>query len=97
MHGIKTLDRINREAAEAAAIVEKHNGVTHVPQEKARDYLIGYHYDVAIITPLTTKAVQWAFANIKKHLGREGIAYVVEKNEGVLLEMAIVNQGFKVN
>ncbi len=91
MHGLKTLERINRETAEANRIVDKHEA----PRE--RDFLIGHHGDVAIITPLKTKAVQWAFREIKEHLGREGIAYVVDSKVGVNLEALIRANGFKVN
>jgi len=82
MHGLKTLERINQEAEEA-------------PRE--RDFLIGYHGDVAIITPLKTKSVQWAFREIKNHLGREGIAYVVDRKVGEGLEALIRTNGFRVN
>lgn len=94
MHGLKTIERINREAAEADAILKKHEVAF---TEGERDFLIGYHGDVAIITPLNTKAVQWAFANIKTHLGREGIAYVVERKAGEELEPLIRSNGFRVN
>lgn len=94
MHAIKTLARLNREAAEADAILKKHE----VPcTEGERDFLIGYHSGVAILTPLKTKAVQWAYANIKNHLGREGIAYVVDRGEGIALEQRIRAEGFRVN
>lgn len=109
MHGLKTIERLNRDATEAQRIVEKHNPegarlppdsvidqiANKGPQE--RDFLIGYHGSVAIITPLKTKAVQWAFANVKAHLGREGIAYVVNKPQGEELEALIRSNGFKVN
>lgn len=112
MHGLKTIERLNRDATEAQRIVEKHNpegarlppdsviakiGEKHVGTEGERDFLIGYHGSVAIITPLKTKAVQWAFANVKTHLGREGIAYVVNKPQGEELEALIRSNGFKVN
>lgn len=62
-----------------------------------RDFLIGYHGNVAIITPLKTKAVQWAFREIRDHLGREGIAYIVPREEGEVLESLIRSNGFRVN
>lgn len=91
MHGLKTIERINRETAEAQRLVDKHEA----PRE--RDFLVGYHGDVAIITPLKTKAVQWAFREIKNHLGREGIAYVVDRKVGESLEATILANGFRVN
>lgn len=108
MHGLKTLHRINQEAEEARAIVEKHGRldgqgeggrpVKPAPESpRERDFLIGYHGDVAVITPLKTKAVQWAYANIREHLGREGIAYVVDRKIGESLEAMIHAQGFGVN
>lgn len=105
MHGLKTIERLNRDAAEAQRIVEKHDeagspgttAVIHQASSGERDFLIGYHGDVAIITPLKTKAVQWAYAHIKNHLGREGIAYVVERGIGSELEALIRSNEFKVN
>ncbi len=108
MHGLKTLHRINQEAEEAKAIVEKHDRtdgqgeggrpVKLSPESpRERDFLIGYHGDVAVITPLKTKAVQWAYANIREHLGREGIAYVVDRKIGESLEAMILANGFRVN
>ena len=106
MHGLKTLHRINQEAEEARAIVEKHDRLDGQGEggrlvkpapEPRRDFLIGHHGDVVLFTPLTTKAVQWAYANIREHLGREGIAYVVDRKIGESLEAMIHAQGFGVN
>lgn len=106
MHGLKTLHRINQEAEEARAIVEKHDRLdgqgeggrpVKLPSEPRRDFLIGRHGDIAIFTPLSVKAVQWAYANIRNHLGREGIAYTIDEKNAAAIETAIREQGFGVN
>lgn len=98
MHGLKTIERLNRDAAEADRIVEKYAAPeSALANANERDFLIGYHSDVAIITPLKTKAVQWAYTNIKEHLGREGIAYVVHRPQGEELEALVRANGFRVN
>lgn len=99
MHGLKTMARLNADNAKAEEIVEKHNGVTHAPATPRRDFLIGHYHenDISIVTPLTSKAIQWAYTNIREHLGREGIAYVVHAEAGALLESQIRNNGFGVN
>lgn len=88
MHGLNTIYRMNRETPPPGETVEGK-----------RDFLIGHHVgsDISIITPLSTKAVQWAYTNIREHLGREGIAYVVHAEAGALLESQIRNNGFGVN
>lgn len=106
MHGLKTLHRINQEAEEARAIVEKHDRLdgqgeggrpVKLAPEPRRDFLIGHHGDVVLFTPLTTKAVQWSYTNIRNHLGREGIAYVVKEEEAGAIEAMIHAQGFGVD
>lgn len=106
MYGLKTLERINRETAEANRTIEKHERIdgqreggrpVKLPSEPRRDFLVGHHGDIVIFTPLTTKAVQWAYVNIRNHLGREGIAYVVKKENAAAIEAAIHEQGFGVN